>query len=117
MAEQPGRGSEGLAEELRKVLKQAEALLGSIGDADTQDDSLRGLRDRVSESVDAARTRLADLEQQANRVSQRAASATETWVRDNPWTAIAVVGAVGLLLGTLLTRRGTGSEPGSGPEL
>ena len=114
MTEQPAGGSEGLAEELRKVLKQAEALLDSVGA--NEDDSVRSLRDRVSENVKAARSRLADLEVQANRASQRAASATEAWVKDNPWTAIAVVGTVGLLLGTLLARVGTGSAPRGGPE-
>jgi len=113
MAEHAG-GGEGLAEELRKVLKQAEALLGSIGE--DSDGGLSSLRDRVHESVDAAKSRLAELEQHANRASQRAASATEAWVRENPWTAIAVVGTIGLLIGTLLARRGGAPQTEPGPQ-
>ena len=114
MAEQTSNGSGGLAEELRKVVQQAEALLGALGD--DEHGPLGALRGRVHDSLDAAKTRLADLEQQANRASQRAASAAETWVRDNPWTAAALFAALGLIVGTLLARRGPASPPSSGPE-
>jgi len=94
-----------LAEELRQIVSQAEALLAAIGDEG--DEALAGLRARVNDSIDAARSRLADIEQQASLASQRAASAAESWVRENPWAAVAVAAGIGLVIGTILARRST----------
>jgi ElaB/YqjD/DUF883 family membrane-anchored ribosome-binding protein len=40
------------------------------------------------------------------RISKRAAVATDEYVHENPWTAIGVAAAVGLLVGVLLGQRG-----------
>lgn len=40
------------------------------------------------------------------RVSKRAAAATDEYVHENPWTAIGIAAAVGLLVGVLLGQRG-----------
>jgi ElaB/YqjD/DUF883 family membrane-anchored ribosome-binding protein len=39
------------------------------------------------------------------RVSRRAAAATDEYVHDNPWTAIGISAALGLLVGVLLGQR------------
>lgn len=93
-----------LAAELRRVVEQAEALLGAAGE--DGDESLEALRERVDASLDAARARLAALEGRASHATQRYALAAEVWVRENPWAAVAVGTGVGLLVGTLLMRRG-----------
>jgi ElaB/YqjD/DUF883 family membrane-anchored ribosome-binding protein len=103
MVEQMTDSSTILAEELRQIVNQAEALLNAIGD--DGDASLAGLRSRVNESIDAARSRLADIEEQANRASPRAARAAEEWVRENPWVAVAIAAGLGLVIGTILARR------------
>src|SRR5580704_15793118 len=103
MVEQTTDASAVLAEELRQIVNQAEALLDAIGN--DGDAGLAGLRSRVNESIDAARARLADIEEQANRTSQRAASAAEEWVRENPWVAVAIAAGLGLVIGTILARR------------
>jgi ElaB/YqjD/DUF883 family membrane-anchored ribosome-binding protein len=76
-------------------------LVHAIGD--DKEAALIALRDRASAAMEAAKERLADLEQQAQRMTQRATVATETYVRENPWTAVSVSAAVGLVLGALLT--------------
>lgn len=103
MMEQTADSSSVLAEELREVVHQAEALLQALGD--DSDEALEALRERVYQSIDAAKSRLADMEAQGNLASQRAATAAESWVHDNPWTAVAIAAAVGLVIGTLLARR------------
>ena len=103
MVEQTTDASTVLAEELRQIVNQAEALLNAIGN--DGDAALDGLRARVNESIDAARSRLADIEEQANRTSQRMASAAESWMQENPWAAVAIAAGVGLVIGTILARR------------
>jgi ElaB/YqjD/DUF883 family membrane-anchored ribosome-binding protein len=104
MMEHTIESSAALAEELRNVVNQAEALLDAIGQ--DRDQALEALRERVHESIDTARARLAGLEEQAERATRSAAATAELWVRENPWTAVAIGASVGLLIGALLTSRG-----------
>ncbi len=103
-----------LGEALRQIVDHAEALLEALaGDGDTR---LDPLRERVSESIQAARARLEEIESAANRATERAAQALERWMRENPWTAVAVGAGIGLLAGVLLAGRGrraarAGSDP------
>lgn len=56
-------------------------------------------------ALDTARTRLKAMQGSATEMGEEAVRATETYVRDNPWQAVGVAAAVGLLLGLLLSRR------------
>ena len=100
-----------IAEELRRIVEQAESLLASAGSEG--DAALDSLRARVNDTLGAARARLSDLEQEARAAGRRAASATESWVRSNPWAALAIGAGIGLIVGAVLTRRnsGGGSDP------
>jgi ElaB/YqjD/DUF883 family membrane-anchored ribosome-binding protein len=112
MMERTAERSAALVDELRNVVIQAEALLQAIS-AD-KDEAITALRDRVSSAVSAAKSRLAELETQANVMAQRASIATEAYVRENPWTVIGGAAAVGLLLGAAFTRS-LGSSDGRAP--
>jgi ElaB/YqjD/DUF883 family membrane-anchored ribosome-binding protein len=101
--------SAALEEELRNIIDHAEALLGAL--ADEGDAKLDQLRERVCASIDAARSRLDELSADARRASARAADVYESWMRENPWTVIAVSAAVGLLAGWLLASRRRDREP------
>lgn len=109
MMEHTRESSAALADELRNVVSEAEALLGALGK--DRDAALGALRDRVFESIDTAKARLADIETEASRATQRAAVATETWVRDNPWTAVAIGASIGLLIGALIVGVGNRRPP------
>jgi ElaB/YqjD/DUF883 family membrane-anchored ribosome-binding protein len=104
--------SEALAAELRRVVEEAEELLGSAADSVT----LGALRDRVTETIGLAREKLADLEREARQRGRRAAAATESWVRTNPWAALAIGAGIGLIAGALIMRGGPAPEPEE-PEL
>jgi ElaB/YqjD/DUF883 family membrane-anchored ribosome-binding protein len=108
MMENTLESSAALASELRNVVNQAEALLNAIGQ--DKDEALDALRERVYESLDTAKARLADIEAQATKTARRAAVAAESWVRDNPWTAVAIGASVGLVVGALLASRGGNSS-------
>lgn len=92
-----------LGEELRNIVDHAAALLDAL--TDDGDARLDSLRRRVSDSIDSARARLDDMQSEANRASERLAAAVERWVRDNPWTAVAIGASVGLVAGALLAGR------------
>jgi ElaB/YqjD/DUF883 family membrane-anchored ribosome-binding protein len=113
MTQQDTSGTEALAAELRRIVEQAEALMAAAG-ADTA--TLGALKDRVNDTISAAREKLADLEQDARQRGRRAAVATESWVRSNPWAALAIGAGIGLIVGALVMRSGP-PAPAEEPEL
>jgi ElaB/YqjD/DUF883 family membrane-anchored ribosome-binding protein len=85
-----------LADELRSLVSEAEALLRSGVSSGTAE-----LQDRAQETVRELKGRLAGLEQQLNARARD----VDSYVRDNPWQAVAVAGGVALLLGLIMARR------------
>ena len=94
MADRNGGGQ--IAEDLRAIVTDAEALLRSTanaGGADMQERAqatLQDLRARLNALEDTVRTRARDV---------------DSYVRDNPWQAVAAVAGVALLLGLIVGRR------------
>jgi ElaB/YqjD/DUF883 family membrane-anchored ribosome-binding protein len=86
-----------LAEELRALVSDAEALLrasaASAGGA---------AQEHAAAAMAELRGRLAALEDQ---VKARARD-VDGYVRENPWRAIAIAGGVALFLGLIMGRRG-----------
>jgi ElaB/YqjD/DUF883 family membrane-anchored ribosome-binding protein len=93
MSDRNGGGQ--IAEELRTLVSEAETLLRSTanaGGAEVQERAqatLQELRARLNALEDTVRSRARDV---------------DTYVRDNPWQAVAVIGGVALLLGLLVGR-------------
>jgi ElaB/YqjD/DUF883 family membrane-anchored ribosome-binding protein len=85
-----------LAEELRSLVSEAEALLRASGSADGGE-----MQQRAEAAVRDLRTRLSALEEQLTA----RASDIDSYVRSNPWQAVAVAGGVALVFGLLMGRR------------
>jgi ElaB/YqjD/DUF883 family membrane-anchored ribosome-binding protein len=85
-----------LAEDLRTLVDDAEALLRATSNAGNAE-----VQGHAQETLQDLRLRLSALEE---RVRERAQE-VDTFVRDNPWRAVAVVGGVALLIGMLMGRR------------
>lgn len=101
-------GTEALTAELRRIVEQAEQLMAAAG-ADRA--TLGALKDRVNETIGSAREKLADLETDARQRGRRAAVATESWVKSNPWAALAIGAGIGLIVGALVMRGGPAAAP------
>jgi ElaB/YqjD/DUF883 family membrane-anchored ribosome-binding protein len=85
-----------LAEDLRALVSDAETLL-----RDTANMAGADLQERAQATLREMRARLTALE---GSVRERARD-VDGYVRDNPWQAVAITGAVALLLGLILGRR------------
>ena len=85
-----------LAEELRLLVSDAEALLRASSSADGAE-----MRERAEATLRDLRARLTGLEEQ---VTARA-RVIDSYVRSNPWQAVGVAGGIALLLGLLMGRR------------
>jgi ElaB/YqjD/DUF883 family membrane-anchored ribosome-binding protein len=85
-----------LADDLRTLVEEAEALLRS-----GLDEGGAALQGHAEDALAELKTRFGSLEQQLN---QRARD-LDGYVRGNPWQAIAIAGGVALLLGLIMARR------------
>lgn len=88
-----------LAEDIKTLARDAEALLrASTENAEELTDEARR---RAEQSLHALRGQLDAIE----RDLKGRAEVLDGYVRDNPWTAVAIAGGVALLLGMLMGRR------------
>jgi ElaB/YqjD/DUF883 family membrane-anchored ribosome-binding protein len=92
-----------LMEDLRLVVTDAEELLRAT--AGQAGEKVAAARARAEESIDAAKARIAQAGYAAAAQTREAAKATDEYVHDNPWTAIGVAAAVGLVVGVLLAKK------------
>jgi ElaB/YqjD/DUF883 family membrane-anchored ribosome-binding protein len=88
-----------LAEDIQTLVKNAEALLRAS--AENAEELTTEARQRAEHSLHALRSQLNDIE----RDLKGRAEALDGYVHDNPWTAVAIVGGVALLVGLLMGRR------------
>ena len=94
---------EKLAADLRVVIADAEDLLKAT--AAQQGEKINAVRARVEGSLDAARSWVVELEQAAEEKAKEAAKATDAYVHENPWQAVAIAAGIGYILGTLVRRK------------
>jgi ElaB/YqjD/DUF883 family membrane-anchored ribosome-binding protein len=92
-----------LMEDLRAVVADAEALMTAT--ANDASDRAKDARHKASESVEKARARLEQLESELKARAKAAADEATGYVRDNPWQALGVAAAIGVVIGVLLGRR------------
>lgn len=100
------RNPESTVVELNRVITQAEELLKTLGEEGGA--AAEAVRQRVLRTVNQARARLTDAGQRVRSQANDAARATDTYVHDNPWRAIAygaAAGAAVALVATVLLRR------------
>jgi ElaB/YqjD/DUF883 family membrane-anchored ribosome-binding protein len=95
--------TEKLMEDLSAVVADAEELLKAT--ADQTGERIAAARGKAEESLKAARARLDEQEAAVMARTKAAAEATEEYVRANPWKALGIAAAAGLVLGILATRR------------
>lgn len=95
--------AEDVLEDLRAVVRDAEALLrateGDVGDR------VSDIRTRVEETLEGARERLHEAASAKGARIRSAAHTTENYVRENPWTAVLIAAGVGFLIGAIGRRR------------
>ena len=92
-----------LVSDMKVVVADAEESLRAT--AGVAGEKMGDLRERIGERLRDAKLRLADAEAALVDRTKAAARATDDFVHDNPWRAVGVAAAVGLLLGVIIGRR------------
>jgi ElaB/YqjD/DUF883 family membrane-anchored ribosome-binding protein len=91
-----------LLQDFNQVVADTEDLLRSIAAAGG--DKASALRSKVEDSLQSTKERLGELQEAAMERGTAAARATDDYVHENPWQAIGIAAAVGVLVGLLISR-------------
>ena len=92
-----------LMDDLRLVVTDAEDLLRVT--AGQAGEKVAAARARAEESIESAKARIAQAGYAAAEHTREAVKATDDYVHDNPWAAIGVAAAVGVVIGILISRK------------
>ena len=92
-----------VVDDFNTIVNDAEALLQAT--AHVSGEGFAAQRTKFTEKLNVAKMRLADAEQRVVEKAKQAAQATDHYVHDNPWTAVGVAAAVGMLIGFLAAKR------------
>ena len=66
---------------------------------------LEEMTDEIRAGIDSGKYTLTDIQRLVTKKSKEAATATDEFVRENPWAALGVAAAVGCVLGVLISRK------------
>ena len=92
--------------DFKALLSEGEALFRSATAGG--DHALAAARDKFKDQLATAKARYGELQDATVQQAKRAATVTDEYVSGNPWTAVAVAGGVGVLIGMLLMNRREG---------
>jgi ElaB/YqjD/DUF883 family membrane-anchored ribosome-binding protein len=92
-----------LLTDVKAVVADAEAYLeASVGQTGL---AYAAARKKLEQTLDAAKAQVVEARRAVAGKTRAAARATDTYVHDKPWEAVALSAGVGLLLGLLVGRR------------
>ena len=89
--------------ELSNLMADVQDLLGRV--ANLADPEVARLRIKVGSALASAKRVLADGTDQVQRHAKNAIIAGDGYVRDQPWQAVGIAAAAGLLVGFLVAKR------------
>ena len=98
-----GRGEARAREASNNLMADVQDLLGRV--AHVADPEIARLRTNVERRLMAAKKALMDGTDRVQRHARSAMSAGDSYVRDQPWQAVGIAAAAGLLVGFLAARR------------
>lgn len=92
-----------LMSDLKLVIADAEDLLKQTGHQ--AGEGFKVARDKFETTLESVKNELGHWEDQLVTRTKDAAHATDQYVKENPWQAVGVGAAVGLLIGLLVSRK------------
>jgi ElaB/YqjD/DUF883 family membrane-anchored ribosome-binding protein len=92
-----------LVDELHNVMDDMDSLMSS-GASATGSES-QALRSRIKERLNLAKAQVSATHAAARERARQTADAADVFVHDNPWQAVGVAAAVGVIFGLLISRR------------
>ena len=92
--------------EVGNLIADVQDLLSRL--AHVADPEIARVRANVEGALATAKRALADGTDRVQRQAKNAISVGDLYVRDNPWQAVSIAAAAGLVVGVLVARRASG---------
>ncbi len=92
-----------MVDDFKVIVSDADDLLQAT--AKVSGEGFNLARAKFAEKLKTAKASLADAEQLVVDKAKQAATATDDYVKGNPWTAVGIAAGVGILIGFLLGKR------------
>ena len=92
-----------MVDDFKAIVTDADDLLQAT--AKVSGEGFSAARAKFAEQLDSAKTSLAQAERQIVDKAKQAATATDDYVKGNPWTAVGMAAGVGILIGFLFAKR------------
>src|SRR3990172_415954 len=92
-----------VVDDFKAIANDADNLLHAT--AKVSAEGFNAARAKFTEQLDSAKTSLAQAERQIVDKAKQAATATDDYVKGNPWTAVGMAAGVGILIGFLFAKR------------
>jgi len=89
-------------DELNRIVEQAETLLRTL--SEETGDAAEAVRERVTQTLQQAKARLATTAAGAEEVAQSLADRADDYVHKNPWQAVVVAALLGGVVTYLLSK-------------
>lgn len=95
--------SEKLVSDVKLLVADTEDLVKAT--ASHAGDKIADIRGRAQDALNNLKPQLVKLENTVVEKAKSTATATDTYIHENPWTAIGVSAGIGLVIGLLIGRR------------
>jgi ElaB/YqjD/DUF883 family membrane-anchored ribosome-binding protein len=103
MGDTPRQWRSSTGQEISDLMTDVQDLVGRV--ANVADPEVARLRAKVTDAMSAAKSSLARGSDTVRQSAKDAMNAGDTYVREQPWQAIGVAAAAGLVVGFLIARR------------
>lgn len=94
---------ERLLTDVKVLVKDTEELVKAT--AAQAGEKMTDVRNRAQEAIANLKPQLANLESTVITKAKTTATATDAYIRENPWTAVGISAGIGLVIGLLIGRR------------
>jgi ElaB/YqjD/DUF883 family membrane-anchored ribosome-binding protein len=92
-----------MVDDFKAIVTDADDLLQAT--AKVSGEGFNAARAKFAEKLMNAKTSLADAERHVVDKAKQAATATDDYVKGNPWTSVGIAAGVGILVGYLVAKR------------
>lgn len=92
-----------MVDDFKNIVNDAEDLLQAT--AKVSGEGFHVARAKLAEKLKVAKSNLVEAEKHVVERAKQAATATDEYVHANPWTAVGVSAAIGLLIGFMAAKR------------
>ena len=92
-----------MVDDFKSIVNDADDLLQAT--AKVSGEGFNLARAKFAEKIKTAKASLADAEKLIVEKAKQTATATDEYVKGNPWTAVGIAASIGLLIGFLAAKR------------